>query len=202
MSHGVWEMMTGATDVVRIRAWTEEDYWRTVRQAHFYNNMRECDLGLGEVEFYFGMRMVSMKGRLLRVNSRGPSLNCVDRNDFRELFGQSTGFRLIKCNSLGLSLRNVPMSSICDIYALFFGSTWKGRTGVFTNMVQLSHWSRGYRTCTGWVVLLQRRARAAMRERRARRCLALASALHPRLGAGCGIACLGPDMTRLVCEWL
>jgi hypothetical protein len=148
--------------------------------------MKESDVSSDQVRFYLGLGMLSVRGRLFRIQLA----DCKAGPELPEYVRHVTRLKFRKLAALGLHVGGRDRG-IIGSYALFFGSSWHSRTGVFSNFMQVSRWARGYKTCTQWVVYLQRRARQALRARRA---LAVAMAFHARLGGGSPLAILSSDL--------
>lgn len=166
----------------------DDEFWADVNEPSFLKLMRESELGSEHVRFYLGLGMLSVRGRLFRIQLA----DCKGGLDLPEYVKHVTRLKFRKLAALGLHIGG-SSRSIIGSYALFFGSSWHSRTGVFSNFMQVSHWARGYKTCTQWLVYLQRRAREA---RRARRALAVAMAFHGRLGADSALGWLEPGLAQ------
>lgn len=169
---------------------SDDEFWADINEPSFLRLMRESEVGKEHVRFYMGLGMVAVRGRLFRIQLA----DCKGGAHLSEYVQHVTRLKFRKLAALGLHIGG-HHRSIIGSYALFFGSSWHSRTGVFSNFMQVSRWARGYKTCMQWVVYLQRRFRQALRARRA---LAVAMALHARLGSGSALAGLSSDLACYV----
>lgn len=167
---------------------TDAEFWADINEPSFLKLMKESEVHSDQVRFYLDMGMVAVRGRLFRVQMA----DCRGGSDISKAVEHITRLKFRKLAPLGLHVGG-HHRSIMGSYALFFGSSWHSRAGVFSNYMQVSQWATGYKTCTQWVVYLQRRARAA---RKARRALAVAMAFHERLGVGSALRSVDPDLAR------
>lgn len=125
-----------------------------------------------EVDVYWGMKMMAVKGRLFRMDlPRESWLPELER-------------------SIARASRWVVRRAGLDEYTLKFNA---GRMQI---CVTLRKWDRRLRTCQTWLVYLQRRVRRWIS---ARRHLAVAMALHGRLGRRSALAALGEDLLAEIC---
>jgi hypothetical protein len=169
---------------------TDDEFWADINEPSFLKLMKESDVSSDQVRFYLGLGMLSVRGRLFRIQLA----DCKAGPELPEYVRHVTRLKFRKLAALGLHVGGRDRG-IIGSYALFFGSSWHSRTGVFSNFMQVSRWARGYKTCTQWVVYLQRRARQALRARRA---LAVAMALHARLGADSAMGRVDADLAQYI----
>lgn len=160
-----------------------------------------------EVRVCYGLGMVQVRGRLLKVNLRKVS-EYIGLLEFERRVSRACGWAMRRvmpvaylegtwatdwdwdCSCLG---------SRVGSYVLFFGSAWQNRTPIFSNNMMLDKWGPRLRTYDGWLVYLQRRVKAWLN---AKKSLALAMGLHARLGSFSRISALGEDLAAKVCALL
>ena len=184
---------------------SDEEFWKGVNGTRnglegVQEALRMADVKLqhSEVRVLVELGMVLVKGQLFRMNLVNVQ-NVRSLESFEAAIRSAETYRVVKVVPSGFTFTGgVSMvAGRVGMFMLFFHSSWAPVRGAFLNYVLLDKWMPGCRTCMGWVQWMQGRARRA---RRYRRCLPVAMALHARLGADSGIASLGEDLLRKICE--
>jgi hypothetical protein len=153
-----------------------------------------------DFRLYQSMDLMCVRGRLFKVDPQRIQVHC-SMAEFEDRVRFATCYKVCKVSPVNLysHLGRPCLQGKFGVYVAFFGSAWGGREGLFTNSVQLHSWLPCWRRCGDCLVYVQRLWR---RRRAARKSLAVAMALHARLGEGAGISGLGQDLLECVCRFL
>lgn len=156
----------------------------------------------GDVQVYWDLGLVSLKGRLLKLSKRHAIFCHYTDDEIKRKLPLAVGFsvrRLTPNRQLRLSFYDEMMTVNVGEYVLYMKTTGKPQIGFGDYYLRIYRWMPGLRTCDHLLVRLQR---AWRRKLRARRALAMAMAFHDRLGREAEVACLGADLYRLICGGL
>jgi len=176
------------------------DYVAIIDPNWAYPNVRNglTMLELDDVKVYHGLGMVHVDGKLLKMDFTRVSEN-MRLAEFESRLSRAVSWAMRKVSHVraldGPSQRPVSRQRV-GAYVLFFASNLQNRLPVFSNNVMVDRWGPRLRTYDAWLVLLQRRVKfwAGAKKR-----LAFAMALHPRLGHFSGASCLGQDLAGKIC---
>jgi hypothetical protein len=155
---------------------------------------------VGELQIYSGLGLVCMNGQLFKLEMKKFLRHFRNSEELLASLNEITAYKVCKSVPFLLNLMKTQLlSGTIGSYTLFFGSNWRGRTGLFQNSVVFDKFLPCWKTCLQCVMQIQRYTKRRIRNRKI---LPFVMGLHRRVGNASVVEMLGSDLTEKICSML